>query len=749
MMARAIVIGVLLTMAATGAGLIAFEISLERSDDFDKQFFDRLDGYENQIHDQTIRPPKGAWMPLFRAGSIVRVRDVMADPADETFELSFSVFAQEDSILFACLGKEKKLCFGVGHGDEKGWRRIGWYDRPGGKQLIAWDEAADDYYSFAVHLRQDGGELVAEVNDQRVGSLPADYIAGPIAFFVGNRDTRLDEVVVVAHAEHFAQQVPAGYWPYLYYFFAALLMIIVFLLDRALWRQLGVEAPGVWVALGYSSLLIIYWAGDHPFRTFPVAAVVAVVYALRCLSLPLFPEFLGEDPIDGRRWQKRWWPEGPLEWAVFAGVAAFCLPMLGFGIMHFNPQFRGPITASARDIILLSSIIGLLFGLAPLFLPALLVFLTGVRARLARRFVYFSLLVVPVRFFVPIYFFNKLDSGIEINLHFTLVMLPLAGFLVAVARHKRTTLRWAIIASLLLLVVFESDNPFSLRNLDFRQVQGDRFYWEAPPNPAYVIEGWAKQKIVTLGKPENRQHIKIGYPYNLTTALGLEKNDVMDQPVFRQANSFQFLVELQEGVLPDYKMDFVVCYFGQFEDQGAHARTYWERFKAADLPSAPTYAAFMRLKLVRFSFDGPDWLWPVIDYSALARWRWLRQLDIEYEAYREAQDKLPPEKQDQNQVTPTNREVLEQIAKLGREHDFTPIFMPACDMAGRFVNAYHAGLMREVAAEYEIPFIDLRETIREYETPYLDPLMLSQAAHEKMAEAVAAVINPPMLYSGP
>ncbi len=322
-MGRSLVVAALLIMALVGAGIMAFMVTMNRTDDadLDTLTIEPLHPEEPDYYSSWRREnPRGSWMPLIDADSEVTVNDSHADPADETFELTFSAYAIPDSILYACLGEGRTVCFGLGHSASLGYKRIGWYRAPGLTPAWRWEDAADDYLSFAVSLRQDGGEVITKLNGREIGRHPADYEAGPVRFFVGYAPVRLDEVVVTTRDGRIATRQQASYWPYAAYFIASLIVLFLFLLERSVWIARGLDRPGVWIALGYASILIVYAYGPRPLAEIPWLALVGAVIGTRALSLPLFASMFDRDvfsPQQAYTW-RNWLPAVA---PVLAGLA--------------------------------------------------------------------------------------------------------------------------------------------------------------------------------------------------------------------------------------------------------------------------------------------------------------------------------------------------------------------------------------------------------------------------------------------
>ncbi|MHA1570067.1 MAG: hypothetical protein ACTSXZ_11415, partial [Alphaproteobacteria bacterium] len=331
--------------------------------------------------------------------------------------------------------------------------------------------------------------------------------------------------------------------------------------------------------------------------------------------------------------------------------------------------------------------------------------------------------------------------------------LALVGFTLAVARHKGTTARWTIVCLAALLLLSESAVRETVAWPDKINFHGDRFEWRlldhtnlAPEAdqegfvPPDTMKGPSVKQpgevvVLCMGACAVRKSgLIMGdvFPTQLPKLLTQGNVQVLNVGV-PEYNSFQTLIHLETCMQPAWEPDVVVLYLGNRETFGAQARGLWEKLQAVPKPRQP-------LDLWAAMIEGPSWLPTLIRHSGLVRWHWQRQLAYAATEYQQEQSALPTPQQAQNVLPPTNREVLQRFAELGREHRFTPIFVPFVSTDGTFFNDYHAALMREVATEYELPFLDLRDAVREYEEKFLDPNFLSSSGHKIVAKALKAKI---------
>lgn len=732
--------------AAVVAGLMAFEVTVNRTDDLDEALLEVQWVHGPLVDaDEPKDELKGNWMPLAPAGAMITVREATAEPDDETFELSFATYAYENSSLFACLGRDSSPCFGVAHDEPNGWRRIGWYDRPGGKIMAQWEKAARDYLSFAVQIRQDAGELVAQVNGREVGRIAADYPAGPVRFHIGHSPMRLDRISLVIHGLEFSGRAPSGATPYLASLLAALAVIFLFVAEYVIWHKAGVGDAGAWIALGYASALLVYVSVEHPLAHAPWLALAAVMVCTRGLGLMFFPELLGETFAGDSRLLLRFWPHGDLEWVLALAPVAFGL--FARPSLFTRPMQAAGLASPTEQALLLLVILAAFLLLTPVLLAAL----TGARPALARRGAYLALW--PLAALALAYDLAPADQA---RFPAWLPVLAagvslLVGFFLAAAQHKRTGKRWAVVAVLLLLVTAET----AARELSPWPEQiyyhGDRFSWdvrahsdllgrEAEETPVSVVlspdQPQPGHAVLCLGACAVRDSgLIMGdvFPTLLPGLLADLKAQVINAAVPKY-NSWQNLIYLKTRLTEKYKPDIVILYLGNRERVGAQARALWQKLTALPEPRTPQ-------AVWRAAIEGPAWLPSLLQHSGLVRRHWLAEQRRRAEQYRREQSALAPADQAQNVLPPTNRDVLAQFAALGAELGFTPLFVPVCTTAGEFADPYHAELMRSVAAEHNLPFVDLRAQVKVHDSTFLNPNYLSPKGHQMAAKALAAVIE--------
>ncbi|HPQ71838.1 MAG TPA: hypothetical protein PKW95_22130 [bacterium] len=707
-MGRSLVVAVLLIMALVGAGIMAFMVTMNRTADADRDTLtiEPLHPEEPDYFSSWRREkPRGSWMPLIDAESKVTVNESHADPADETFELTFSAYAIPDSILYACLGEEETVCFGLGHSASLGYKRIGWYRAPGMAPAWRWEDAAEDYLSFAVSLRQDGGEVIAKLNGREIGRHPADYRTGPVRFFVGYAPVRLDEVVVTTRDGRIATRQQASYWPYAAYFIASLIVLFLFLLERGVWIEVGLDRPGVWIALGYASILIVYAYSPRPLAEIPWLALVGAVIGTRALSLPLFASMFEPDVFSPR--QPAW-----RDWLSAAALVAVGLVVFYLISLNQDSRFR-------FDHVWF-------FGAA--VVAVVLTLVTRLRPLIAMACLGWAILF-------HLFYIVLKDDAWEI-LSWVLCLMTFCGILMTHGVMRGGYVLRPLLSLVLILAAAEYLLAVGVH---------DRFYRRPLQSERFVYHGdeiiWQLQHDTNLDGMNRGLRI-YGWPAALVGHY-VKLEDQFDSFARSYVNSYQALVFFQEVLLPQFeKPEYVVLFIGRNEQRGALARLMYPRLKA--LPTQP-----LDKELLDHAIDGPRWLPALLHVSALARWRWRRQMDIEADNYVRAMVETTVARQPQNTIEPTDRQVLEQFVDLGREHGIEMIFAPYPTLYGEFFDPFHAGLMREVAQAKGVRFVDLREAVREYDEPFLDPLYLSERAYEIVSLELMKVVYPLIDYEPP
>ncbi|HPM78429.1 MAG TPA: hypothetical protein PK961_15170 [bacterium] len=700
-MGRSLVVAALLIMALVGAGIMAFLVAMNRTDDADR---DTLtieplhEPVENFYRSRQRAAPRGSWMPLIAADSVATVNGSHADPNDETFELTFSAYAIPDSILYACLGEGRTVCFGLGHNASLGYKRIGWYRAPGMAPAWRWEDAADDYLSFAVSLRQDGGEVIAKLNGSEIGRHPADFRAGPVRFFVGYAPVRLDEVVVATRAGRIATRQQPSYWPYAAYFIASLIVFFLFLLERGVWIALGLDRPGVWIALGYASILIVYAYSPRPLADVPWLALIGAVIGTRALSLPLFASMFDPETFSPRRPAWR-------DWLPAAAPA--------------------PVGAAVFFLVSLNQTSGSRFDLLWFLVAVVAVSALTLVARL-RPTAAMACLWWPIVFHV-LHFLLK-DEAWDV-LGGVLGVMTFCGILMThgVMRGRyvlRPVLSLALIlaATDYLLAAGQHEERGDLPAQPERiSYHGDEIVWSLQDDTKFDGKNSAG---ISFGRPA----ALIGHDVDLS--------DPFESCARSYVNSFQALVFFQDLFLPNQQnCRAIILFLGRHEQNGALARLLYRKLQASPEPRSLE-------ELYNNTIEGPRWLPGLLRVSSLARWRWRRQMEIETEKYLRAMTETTVARQPQNTLEPTGRQVLEQFIDLGREHGIEMIFAPVPTLHGEFYDPFHAGLMREVARAKGAVFVDLREAVREYDEPFLDPHYLSTRARESIKRELEKVVLP-------